>query len=72
MDIEIDGHLNISFLTVKSPFTKDTFTFSDVKDITKVHPEHCKGVLYTRKGPSTHLQANLVKVLHPFYPFNII
>lgn len=67
MGIEEDGRLNVSFLREKSLFTKDTFTFPDVEDITMVHPGQSMGVPFTRKG-STHRQTTLVKVLHPFTP----
>lgn len=49
VDTEKDGHLNVSF-RVKSPFTKDAFTFPYVEDFIKVHQGQCKGVLMARKS----------------------
>lgn len=71
VDIEEDGNLSVSFLRVKSPFTKDTFTFPAVEDVIKVDRVQCKGVLMIRKG-STQRQATQVNLVHPLsYHFNV-
>ena len=46
--IEADGHFDMKFLRVKSPFTRDMFSFPEIEDVTKVE-RWCKGVLVTQK-----------------------
>ena len=62
--------LCVSFLRMKSHFARDTFTFPDISDETKVAREQCQGVLTTRKG-STQRQATLVKIVPPLYAFEM-
>ena len=68
--MEQGGSLSVSFLRVKSPFSKDTFVFPGVVDETSVERGQVKGVLQTRKG-STQRLANQVKLLYPLYPFTV-
>ena len=65
-----DGKLKLSFLRMKSTFTKDTFFFPVILDEESVEPGQCKGVLVTSKG-GTKRQADLVKVLPPLTAFNM-
>ena len=65
-----DGNLNLSFLRINSPFTKDTFSFPAIADVTSIEPGQCKGVLVTSKG-ATKRQADLVKVNPPLDAFNM-
>ena len=65
-----DGHFNLSFLRINSPFAKDTFSFPTIPDLASVEPGQCKGVLVTSKG-ATKRQASLVKVAPPLVAFNM-
>ena len=40
--------VNVKFLRVKSQFTRDTFSFPGIEDVTKVEKRQCKGILVTR------------------------
>ena len=71
VEIEEPGkQLSCSFLRIKSPFSRDAFSFPPIEDVTKVAPEQCLGVLTTVKG-STQRLATLVKVFPPLNGFDM-
>lgn len=70
LEVMQDGRLNLSFLRMKSAFTKDCFTFPAVQDETEVEPGCIRGVLVTSKS-GTRRQADLIRVKPPLLPFNM-
>lgn len=67
---EAGSQLSVSFLRIKSPFCKDTFTFPAIEDVTDVAREQCLGVVATVKG-STQRMAMNIKVSPPLYGFDL-
>ena len=61
---------SVSFLRIKSPFSRDCFNFPAIEDVTSVARERSLGVLTTRKG-STQRQATMVQVSPPLYGFDM-
>ena len=58
MAIEEAGReLSVSFLRIKSLFSRDNFVFPAIEDVTMVAREQCLGVVTTRRG-TTQRQAN--------------
>ena len=62
--------LSVSFLRLKSPFSRDTFIFPGIPDESSVALEQCKGVLSLQKG-STQRQTTLVKITPPIYGYEM-
>ena len=70
VSFEEDGKVQFSFLRMKSVFSKDTFSFPPIEDITSVGRGQVKGVLRTQKD-STQRQLTLIKVLPSLSSFNM-
>ena len=75
MGMKKDGsQLSVSFLRIKSPFCRDTFSFPIIEDLTDVDREQCLGVLATVKGStqrSTQRMARTIKVFPPLYGYDM-
>ena len=65
-----EASLSMSFLRMKSVFTKDTFAFPEVEDIMSVERTLCKGVLVPTVG-LTARQSSLIKIFPPLTAFDM-
>ena len=66
-----DGTLDLTFLRIKNPAYKDSFTFPTIEDRDSVAMEQVKGVLLVLPR-TTARQAHLVKVRHPLSQFKMM
>ena len=65
-----DGRLNLSFLRMRSAFTKDSFAFPTIVDEAAVSRDQVKGVLVISRS-GTKRQADLIKVTPSLFAFNM-